>query len=130
MILGDSPMNEITIDIQKEVNPHFKPVWTTKKPYNILRGGRNSFKSSVISLLLVYLMIQYISNNEKVNVVILRKIANTIRDSVFLKIQWALEKFGVMEQFQATVSPFKITHKGNGASFYFYGQDDFSKIEV
>jgi Phage terminase large subunit len=50
-----------TINIQKEVNPHFKPVWTSKKPYNILKGGRNSFKSSVIALKLVYMMVKMIS---------------------------------------------------------------------
>jgi len=84
---------EAYINIQKEVNPHFQSVWTTKKPYNILRGGRNSFKSSVISLLLVYKLLQFISRGEKANIVVIRKVANTLRDSVFLQIQWALDKF-------------------------------------
>jgi phage terminase large subunit len=128
-MLGMIAMSKITIDIQKEVNPHFKPVWTTRKPYNILRGGRNSFKSSVIVLQLVYMMLRYLNRGEKANVVVIRKVANTIRDSVFLKIQWALEKFGMLDQFNATVSPFKITHKGTGSTFYFYGQDDFQKLK-
>jgi len=38
---------------RKEINPVFKPVWQTRKPYIILKGGRNSFKSSVIALKLV-----------------------------------------------------------------------------
>lgn len=121
--------NEVTINIQKEVNPHFKSVWTTKKPYNILRGGRNSFKSSVIALLLVYLVVKMISKGEKANVVVIRKVANTIRDSVYLKIQWAIRKFGITNQFDMTVSPFKITHIATGSSFYFYGQDDFQKLK-
>lgn len=120
---------EVCINIQKEVNPHFQSVWTTKKPYNILRGGRNSFKSSVISLLLVYKLLQFISRGEKANIVVIRKVANTLRDSVFLKIQWALDKFGMLDQFRPTVSPFKITHRGTGSSFFFYGQDDFQKLK-
>ena len=44
----------MTIDIQKNVNPHFKPVWVSKLPYNVLAGGRNSFKSSVVALNMVY----------------------------------------------------------------------------
>lgn len=120
---------QVTVNIQKEVNPHFKPVWTTKKPYNILRGGRNSFKSSVIALLLVYMMLKLIRRGEKANVVVIRKVANTIRDSVYLKIQWALGKFGILDQFQCTVSPFKIVHKTTGSTFYFYGQDDFQKLK-
>lgn len=117
------------IDIQKEVNPHFKKVWKTNKPYNILRGGRNSFKSSVIALLLVFMMVMLIRKGEKANVVVIRKVANTIRDSVYLKIQWAITKFGLMNRFTCTVSPFKITHKKTGSTFYFYGQDDFQKLK-
>lgn len=117
------------IHIQKEVNPHFKEVWKAKKPFNVLKGGRNSFKSSVIALLLVYLMIPYLISGKKANIVVLRKVGNTIRDSVFNKIQWALRKFFIRNSFDTTVSPFKITHKKTGSSFYFYGQDDFQKLK-
>src|SRR5690625_25678 len=125
---GVAKMSKV-VNIQKEVNPHFKEVWTSKKPYNILRGGRNSFKSSVIALKLAYMMIQYIKRGEKANVVVIRKVANTIRDSVFLKIQWALDKFGMLDQFNTTVAPFRITHKGTDSTFYFYGSDDFQKLK-
>jgi phage terminase large subunit len=118
-----------TIDIQKNVNPHFKSVWQSNKPYNVLKGGRNSFKSSVIVLKLVYMMIKYIMQGEKANVVVIRKVANTIRDSVFNKVQWAISMFGLDSQFRATVSPFKIVHKRTGSTFYFYGQDDFQKLK-
>ena len=118
-----------TIDIQKNVNPHFKMVWQSQKPYNVLKGGRNSFKSSVIVLKLVYMMIKYIMVGEKANVVVIRKVANTIRDSVFNKVQWAIRMFGLDSQFRATVSPFKIVHKRTGSTLYFYGQDDFQKLK-
>lgn len=117
------------VNIQDNVNPHFKSVWVSKKPYNILKGGRNSFKSSVIALKLVYMMVRYIIRGEQANVVVIRKVANTIRDSVFNKIQWALTLFGLMGRFRATVSPFKIIHKKTGSTFYFYGQDDFQKLK-
>src|SRR5690625_2409902 len=99
------------VNIQKEVNPAFKSVWTSNKPYNILKGGRNSFKSSVIALKLAYEMLRYISINEKANIVIIRKVANTIRDSVFLKIQWALDKFGMLYKFNTKSEQIRITHK-------------------
>lgn len=120
---------KIVFHVQKNVNPHFRSVWTSRKPYNILRGGRNSFKSSVIALKLVFMMLWYIRRGEKANVVVMRKVASTIRDSVFNKIQWALRKFGMQDQFVATVAPFKITHKGTGSSFHFYGLDQFEKLK-
>lgn len=117
------------VKIQKNINPHFKSVWTTNKPYNVLKGGRNSFKSSVIALLLVYMMIPFLIAGKKANAVVIRKVGNTIRDSVFLKIQWALNKFGLSGRFKATVSPFKIQDTVTGSCFYFYGQDDFQKLK-
>ena len=117
------------VRIQDNVNPHFKEVWTTSKPYNVLKGGRNSFKSSVIALLLVYMMIPFLISGKKANVVVIRKVGNTIRDSVFLKIQWALNKFGLSGRFKATVSPFKIQDMVTGSCLYFYGQDDFQKLK-
>lgn len=120
---------KMKVSVQENVNPHFKSVWTTSKPYNVLKGGRNSFKSSVIALLLVYMMIPFIVAGKKANVVVIRKVGNTIRDSVFLKIQWALNKFGLSGRFKATVSPFKIQDTVTGSCFYFYGQDDFQKLK-
>lgn len=120
---------KMKVNIQSNINPHFKSVWTTSKPYNVLKGGRNSFKSSVIALLLVYMMIPFLIAGKKANVVVIRKVGNTIRDSVFLKIQWALNKFGLSGRFKATVSPFKIQDTVTGSCFYFYGQDDFQKLK-
>ncbi|MGQ4031719.1 PBSX family phage terminase large subunit [Streptococcus suis] len=119
----------MTFNVQDNVNPHFKPVWVSRLPYNVLKGGRNSFKSSVIVLKLIYMMARYIRAEEKANVVVIRKVANTIRDSVFNKIWWAINLFGMSDEFDKTVSPFKITHRETGSTFYFYGQDDFQKLK-
>lgn len=116
-------------NVQKNVNPHFKSVWLSKYPYNILKGGRNSFKSSVVALLLVYKMLQITMRGQVGNVVIIRKVGNTIRDSVYKKINWALNMFNVGSQFKPTVSPFNIIHKKTGSTFYFYGLDDFQKLK-
>lgn len=119
----------MTFRVQENINPHFKSVWVSSLPYNVLKGGRNSFKSSVIVLKLVYMMLRYIIVGETANIVIIRKVANTIRDSVFNKVWWALSLFGIDRQFSKTVSPFKIVHKKTGSTFYFYGQDDFQKLK-
>ena len=75
------------------------------------------------------MMLRYIIVGETANIVIIRKVANTIRDSVFNKVWWALSLFGIDRQFSKTVSPFKIVHKKTGSTFYFYGQDDFQKLK-
>ncbi|WP_152658285.1 PBSX family phage terminase large subunit [Oceanobacillus sp. CFH 90083] len=123
-------MSEVTnFDIEKEVNPHFGSVWYSDKPYNILKGGRNSFKSSVIALKLVHLLIPYILKGKKANIVILRRTGTTIRDSVFNKLQWAFSKFGFSRYLKMTVAPFKITENYTGSTVYFYGLDQFQKLK-
>src|SRR5690625_5185875 len=122
-------MSKHIFNVQKNINPHFKEAWTSKKPYNILKGGRTRFKSSVIALKLVFMMINYILLGQKANIVVIRKVGSTIRDSVFNKIQWAIKLFGMTNSLKATVSPFKISHNKTGSTFYFYGQDDFQKLK-
>ena len=101
---------KIVINIQKEINPTFKSVWTTNKPYNILKGGRNSFKSSVIALKLVYMMIKYIKKGDTANVVIIRKVANTLKDSVYSQLEWGMDNLSetfpfINENWVKTKSP-------------------------
>lgn len=122
-------MTRVIFDVQENVNPHFESVWTTSKPYIILQGGRSSFKSSVIALKLAVMIVRYIAAGEKANVIVIRKVAATIRDSVFRKIQWALRKLGLLDQFKMTVAPFQIIHRETGSAFHFYGQDDFEKLK-
>ena len=90
--------------LRKNVNENFLPILLSDRPYNVLKGGRNSFKSSVIAIKLAYMLLRYLKAGEKANVVVIRKVANTIRDSVFLKMQWALGLFGLSDRFKATVS--------------------------
>lgn len=113
----------------KNINPTFYDVWTGKKPYNVLKGGRNSFKSSVISLLLVFKMIEAIRAGKRVEIVVIRKVANTIADSVYNKIIWAINKFGLGKKFDYRKSPYKIIHQKTKSAFHFYGQDDFQKLK-
>lgn len=121
------------IDLNKEINPTFRSVWHSNRPYNILKGGRNSFKSSTISLKLVFEMLKYIDMGEQVNVIVIRKVGATISDSVYLKMQWAFEKFGIptgkAERFKTQISPRKIIDTITESAVYFYGQDDFEKLK-
>lgn len=118
-----------TFQESKNINPTFYDVWTGKKPYNVLKGGRNSFKSSVISLLLVFKMIESIKAGKRVEIVVIRKVANTIADSVYNKIIWAINKFGLGKKFDYRKSPYKIIHQKTKSAFHFYGQDDFQKLK-
>ena len=129
MTISERPKLRVVYNVQKEINPHFRPVWTSEYPNNVLKNRRNSFKSSVISMKLVRDMLMMINDGHKANVVVLRKVGSTLRDTVFQQIQWAIRKYGVEHLFRVRVTPFSITHRASGSTFYFYGQDDVEKIK-
>lgn len=91
----------------------------------ILPGGRGSMKSSTISLIIPEL----IKNNPNMHALILRKVGNTIKDSVYAQMKWALDKLNLSEEFTCKVSPMEITYKPTGQKIYFRGADDPLKIK-
>ena len=56
-----------------------------------LSGGRGSTKSTVISLLIVRLIVAF----PWANAVVVRRVGNTLRDSVYAQIVWAIETLGL-----------------------------------
>ena len=118
-----------TVQLSKEINPHFYDMWTTDKPYIVCKGGRGSFKSSVISLKLVTMMMHYIQQGKTVNVICIRENQQYLRDSVYNQVLWAMGILHVENQFKTRVSPMVITHKLTGSTFYFYGANDPMKLK-
>lgn len=104
-------------------------MWTTDKPYIVCKGGRGSFKSSVISLKLVTMMMKYISQGKTVNVICIRENQQYLRDSVYNQILWAMSILGVESEFRTRVSPMIIQHIRTGSTFYFYGANDPMKLK-
>lgn len=111
------------------INPHFYPLWKTDKPYIIAKGGRGSFKSSVISMKLVTMMKHWTQLNKRVNVIAVRENASYLHDSVYNQIIWALNMLDLANEYSFYKSPLRIVHKRTGSTFYFYGGDDPMKLK-
>lgn len=107
------------------INPNFYSFWLNNKPNNVLKGGRSSMKSSVISLKLVLDFM----DDERGNVIVLRKVAKYLSTSVYEQIKWAIYMLGLENQFYFGKSPLIIQHKRTNTAFYFYGVDDPMKIK-
>ncbi len=123
------PKIRVVFNVQNEVNTNFKEVWKSKVPNHVLKGGRSSNKSATVTLRILRDLIECVGRGERVNVIVLRKVANTLRDSVFQNFLDFIPKFGMSDQFVGTVSPMKIRHIKTGSTIHFYGQDDFSKLK-
>lgn len=91
----------------------------------VFTGGRGSTKSSFISLKII----EIIKNNPTMNAVIVRQVANTLRDSVFAQMQWAIGVLNLEEEFKCTTSPLEMTYKPTGQKIYFRGADEPTKLK-
>jgi PBSX family phage terminase large subunit len=91
----------------------------------ILPGGRGSTKSSGISCIIPELL----KNHQDMHALVLRKVGNTIKDSVYAQLKWAISKLGLDAEFRFKSSPFEITYKPTGQKIYFRGADDPLKIK-
>lgn len=118
-----------TIRLSKMVNPHFYPLWRTNKPYIVAKGGRGSFKSSVISLKLVTMVKHWTQLNKKVNVVCILANKSDLHDTVYSQVIWALDVLDLADEYTYFKSPLRITHKLTGSTFYFYGADNPHKLK-
>ena len=88
-------------------------------------GGRGSLKSSAVSVLVPLLLI----SNPGTHALVLRKVANTIRDSVYAQYIWAIGELGMAAYWEAKVSPMELIYKPTGQKIMFRGADDPMKIK-
>lgn len=109
-----------------------KPFWTVHQDvkrhghtHYVCAGGRGSTKSSYISIEILLLMIQH----PECNAVVLRKVGNTLRNSVYRQMEWALDVLHLTGQFKKTLNPMEFVRKSTGQKILFLGVDDKSKIK-
>lgn len=91
----------------------------------IFPGGRGSTKSSFCGLNVIDLIMKH----EDMHACVLRAVANTLKDSVYSQILWAISALGLDDEFACTKSPLEVTRISTGQKIYFRGADDPNKIK-
>lgn len=89
------------------------------------KGGRGSCKSSYLSVELVLQLLQH----PDCHGVVLRKVGNTLRTSVYAQVCWAIAELGLAARFKCTVSPMECTYLPTGQKLLFFGLDDPGKLK-
>lgn len=119
----------IQIKLSDKMAPSFFSVHQDVKRHDhthyVLAGGRGSTKSSYVSLEIPLLLMQ----NPECHAVILRKVANTLRNSVYTQMEWALDSLHISDKWKMTVSPMEMVRKATGQKILFFGVDDKAKIK-
>lgn len=106
----------------------FHDVWRASKSKDILNvvcsGGRGSGKSSNVAHIITQLLMRY-----PVNAVGIRKIDNTLEQSIYEQTKWAIEEQKVTHLFKFNKSPLKITYIPRGNYMVFRGAQHPERIK-
>lgn len=116
------------IKISSLIPKPFHSVWKAAKDRDILhvvcKGGRGSGKSSDIAHILIQLIMRY-----AVNAVAIRKSDNTLEQSVYEQLKWAVVEQQVMHLFKFNKSPLRITYIPRGNYISFRGAQNPERIK-
>lgn len=102
-----------------------KAIKTHGHIHHFLKGGRGSTKSSFIAVEIVLGLVKYPGTNA----VAIRKVKDTLKDSVFEQLCWAIEKLGVDRYWHKSISPLGLTYLPTGQKIKFRGLDDPKKLK-
>ena len=88
-------------------------------------GGRGSGKSSYLSIELILQLLKH----PDCHAVALRKVAATLRTSVYAQLLWAIEALHLTGYFRCSLSPLECEYLPTGQKILFFGMDDAGKLK-
>ncbi len=112
------------LKVSQVVGQGYDEFWNSKKRYRILKGGKASKKSATTALNFILRLMELPDSN----LLVVRQIMNTHRDSTFAQLQWAQERLGVSALWKNTLSPLEMVYKPTGQKIIFRGFDDVLKL--
>ena len=114
--------------ISEIINKNFYEFWkainSDKYLFHVLKGGRASAKSTHIAIWLVLALMKY-----PVTCLCIRKVGNTLAESVFEQLKEAIEILNVSHVWKIQKSPLQLVYTPRGNKFIFRGADDPAKIK-
>lgn len=118
----------LKVKISEVINSNFIPFWkavnSNKYLYHVLKGGRASAKSTHIA---IWIIINAMKS--PVTTLCIRKVGNTLAESVFEQLKEAIEFLGVSHLWRVQKSPLQLIYIPRGNKIIFRGADDSSKIK-
>ena len=116
-------MKMTKVKLDKLIAPSFYSVHNALKrdryTHYWLKGGRGSTKSTFASVQIILGMMQ----DPDANAVVLRKVGQYLKDSVYEQLAWAIDKLGVSHLWKMTENPMVMTYLETGQKILFRGAD-------
>jgi len=113
-----------SVRLSELIFPAYRDAWRSRAQYVVIGGSKGSGKSKFHALWHIFHMMRY----PDANTLVIRRTYNSLRDSAYTDMLWAIERLGVTEFWEHTVSPLQLTYKPTGQVILFRGLDDPLKI--
>ena len=94
------------INLPKLIGKGYGEFWRSKKRYVIVKGSRASKKSKTTALWLILNLMKY----PKANAMCIRAVYNTLEQSCFTELKWAVAQLCVSDRWSFTKNPLKATY--------------------
>ncbi len=117
-------INQKQIYLPDCVGRGYGTYWHWKGRYRVCKGSRASKKSKTTALWYIWAMMKY----PDANLLVVRKVFRTLKDSCFTELKWAINRLGVPEHWEIKESPLEMTYKPTNQKIYFRGLDDPLKV--
>lgn len=99
-------------------------MWRSKQRYIAIKGSRRSKKSKTQAQKIIVQIVKYPQSNA----LVVRRYYNTLRDSCYAELKWAIHNLGLDDYFRCKESPLEIQYIPTGQKIFFRGMDDTLKI--
>ena len=115
---------KIKVKLPDVVGKGYGTFWRYKGRYRAIKGSRRSKKSKTMALWAITNIMQY----PEANMLVVRKVYRTLKDSCFTELKWAIKRLKVDTWWDIKESPLEMTYRPTGQKIYFRGLDDPLKI--
>ena len=112
------------MNLPELVGKGYRDFWNFKGRYRVCKGSRASKKSKTTALFFIYSMMKY----PGANLLVIRKVYRTLKDSCFTDLKWAINRLQVNDYWDIKESPLEMVYIPTGQKILFRGLDDPLKV--
>ena len=112
------------IKIKDVIGNNYDEFWNDKHFYRVVKGSRGSKKSKTIAINMIFRIMKY----KESNLLVIRRVFNTLRNSCRADLIWAINKLKVNRLWKIPKGEHTLTYLPTGQQILFAGLDDPLKL--
>lgn len=112
------------IKIKDVIGKNYDLFWNDKHFYRVVKGSRGSKKSKTIAINMIYRIMKYSESN----LLVIRRVFNTLKNSCRADLVWAINRLKVNHLWRVPKGEHTLTYLPTGQQILFAGLDDPLKL--